>query len=219
MRRFPIHRAGWPFIAAASAANAALFAVAGWAGWCMLPLTLWVIAFFRDPERVPPVGRNLVLSPADGRLLPPVKASPPPELGLGAGPLLKLSIFMSIFDVHVNRIPCDGTVTALAYRPGKFFNASFDKASLHNERMSIRIRADGNGGAGADIGVVQIAGLVARRIQCGLQEEQNVCRGDRFGIIRFGSRLEVFLPEGARVLVREGQRVRAGETVLAAFPS
>ncbi len=219
MRRIPIHRAGWPFIAVACAANIALFAAAGWLGWCLVPLTLWVTAFFRDPERVPPPGGNLVLSPADGRLLPPLEASPPPELGLGAGPLLKLSIFMSIFDVHVNRIPCDGTVTALAYRPGKFFNASFDKASLLNERMSIRIAAGGTGSLGSDVGVVQIAGLVARRIECGLQKGQNVCRGDRFGIIRFGSRLEVFLPAGARVLVREGQKVRAGETVLAAFPS
>lgn len=126
---------------------------------------------------------------------------------------------MSIFDVHVNRIPCDGTVTALAYRPGKFFNASFDKASLLNERMSIRIKTEGNDSLDSEVGVVQVAGLVARRIQCGLQKGQNVCRGDRFGIIRFGSRLEVFLPAGARVLVREGQKVRAGETVLAAFPS
>lgn len=219
MRRIPIHQAGWPFIAIVCIANTALFAAAGWPGWCLVPLTLWVAAFFRDPERVPPPGGNLVLSPADGRLLPPLDTRPPPELGLGAEPLLKLSIFMSIFDVHVNRIPCDGTVTALAYRPGKFFNASFDKASLLNERMSIRIATEGTGSLGSEVGVVQVAGLVARRIQCGLQEGQNVCRGDRFGIIRFGSRLEVFLPAGARVLVREGQKVRAGETVLAAFPS
>lgn len=219
MRRIPIHRAGWPFIAAACTANAALFAAAGWPGWCLVPLTLWVAAFFRDPDRIAPAGGNLVLSPADGTLLPPAEASPPPELGLGAGPRQKLSIFMSIFDVHVNRIPCDGTVTALAYRPGKFFNASFDKASLLNERMSIRIKTEGNHGLESEVGVVQVAGLVARRIQCGLQKGQNVCRGDRFGIIRFGSRLEVFLPAGARVLVREGQKVRAGETALAAFPS
>ena len=215
----PIHPAGWPFIAGAVLLNAVLFALTQWAGWIFLPITLWTIAFFRDPNRVPPAGGDLVVSPADGRLLPIVLALPPPELGLGPEPKLRLSIFMSIFNVHVNRIPCDATVTGLAYRPGKFFNASFDKASLHNERMSIRIEAGDVKGVSRKIGVVQIAGLVARRIQCGLREGQHVCRGDRFGIIRFGSRLEVFLPDGARVLVREGQKVRAGETVLADFPT
>ena len=125
---------------------------------------------------------------------------------------------MSIFNVHVNRVPCNGTVAALAYRPGKFFNASFDKASVENERMSIRLRAEGKNGRGAEIGVVQIAGLVARRIQCDLEEGQRVCRGDRFGIIRFGSRLELFLPPDVRVLVRAGQAVKAGETAVAEFP-
>jgi len=184
-----------------------------------MPVTLWVAAFFRDPERQPPVGRDLILSPADGRLLPVVMAPPPPELGLGPEPRLRLSIFMTIFDVHVNRIPCDGIVTALAYRPGKFFNASFDKASLYNERMSIRMSVGTQSGETMDLGVVQIAGLVARRIQCGLRKGQRVCRGDRFGIIRFGSRLEVFLPPDSRVVARAGQTVRAGETVLAEFPS
>jgi phosphatidylserine decarboxylase len=216
---FPIHRAGWPFIGVAIVADALLFAAAGWAGWVFLPIVLWTVAFFRDPDREPPAGTSLVVSPADGRLLPVREAPPPPELGLGPAPRLRLSIFMSIFDVHVNRIPCDGTVTALAYRPGKFFNASFDKASLHNERMSIRLQAGGAKGPIRDIGVVQIAGLIARRIQCGLREGQSVCRGDRFGIIRFGSRLEIYLPAGARVLVSEGQRVRAGETILADFPA
>lgn len=158
------------------------------------------------------------MSPADGRLLPVREAVPPPELGLGVTPRKKLSIFMSVFDVHVNRIPCDGTVTALAYRPGKFFNAAFDKASEHNERMSIRIRTEDKGGSAAEIGVVQIAGLVARRIQCSLREGQKVCRGDRFGIIRFGSRLDLYLPDGARVVAQPGRSVRAGETVLAEFP-
>lgn len=189
------------------------------AGWFLVPLTLWVVAFFRDPRRAPPPGENLILSPADGRLLPVKAAIPPPELGLGVAPRQKLSIFMSVFDVHVNRVPCDGTVTALAYRPGKFFNAAFDKASTHNERMSIRIRRAASSGTAVDLGVVQIAGLIARRIQCNLREGQKVCRGDRFGIIRFGSRLDLFLPEGARVVAQEGQSVRAGETVLAEFPS
>jgi phosphatidylserine decarboxylase len=203
----------------AAVVNAAAFAVVAWAGWCLLPVTLWVTAFFRDPRREPPAGQNLILSPADGQLLPVVMASPPPELGLGAEPRLRLSIFMTIFNVHVNRIPCDGIVTGLAYRPGKFFNASLDKASVYNERMSVRIAVRTQSGESMDLGVVQIAGLIARRIQCSLRKGQSVCRGDRFGIIRFGSRLEVFLPPGSRVLAREGQTVRAGETVLAEFPS
>ena len=200
-------------------ANAAAFLLAGWVGWCFLPITLWVTAFFRDPERNSPRGSNLVLSPADGRLLPVSMAVPPTELGLGPEPRPRLSIFMSIFNVHVNRVPCDGTVTALAYRPGKFFNASFDKASLDNEHMAIRMAAETGSGESVELGVVQIAGLIARRIECDLQEGQKVCRGDRFGIIRFGSRLEVFLPQGSRVVARAGQSVRAGETVLAEFPS
>ena len=213
--RIPIHREGWPFVAAAVVFNLLLFVGAPWAGLLFLPVALWVIAFFRDPERHSPGGTNLIICPADGRFLPPVHAVPPSELGLGPDKLLRLSIFMNVFNVHVNRIPCNGTVTTLGYRPGKFINASFDKASEQNERMSIRI----NDRNGRDIGVVQIAGLVARRIVCNLREGQPVCPGDRFGIIRFGSRVDVYLPDGARVLVREGQNVKAGETVIADFPN
>jgi phosphatidylserine decarboxylase len=217
--RVPIHRQGWPFIAIAAAANAALFAFAGWWGLILLPVTLWVVAFFRDPERNPPQGAGLILSPADGKLLPPTRAVPPAELGLGPAERLRLSIFMNVFNVHVNRVPCDGTVTRLAYRPGKFFNASFDKASEHNERMSVRLAVKGPGGVEQDLVFVQIAGLIARRISCELKEGQSICRGDRFGIIRFGSRVDVYLPDGARLLVKEGQTVRAGETALADFPA
>ncbi|HEY1615378.1 MAG TPA: phosphatidylserine decarboxylase [Rhizomicrobium sp.] len=216
--KLPIHPAGWPFIAAAVGLNVLFFALESWLGLLFLPVTVWTVAFFRDPDRRPPPGGNLILSPADGLLLPIVRAAPPPELGLGPEPKLRLSIFMSIFNVHVNRNACDGTVTGLAYRPGKFFNASFDKASLYNERMSIRIEAGGEDGTRRDIAVVQIAGLIARRIWCGLREGQHVCRGDRFGLIRFGSRVEVYLPPDAHVLVRDGQKVRAGETILAEFP-
>jgi phosphatidylserine decarboxylase len=220
--KLPIHREGWPFILAAALLDLLLFLgapVLGTSvpGWVFLPVALWVVAFFRDPERKPPAGDDLLISPADGRLLPVVHAAPPPELSLGPEKRLRLSIFMNVFDVHVNRIPCNGTVTTLAYRPGKFFNASFDKASEHNERMSIGIRTAG--AAGKEIGVVQIAGLVARRIVCNLREGQSVCRGDRFGIIRFGSRLDIYLPDGARVLANAGRSVKAGETVLADFPS
>ena len=208
-----IHREGWPFIVAAGLFNLILFLGAPWAGWIFLPVTVWVVAFFRDPDRQVPQGANLVICPADGRLLPIVDAAPPPELGLGEEKLPRLSIFMNVFNVHVNRIPCNGTVTRLAYRPGKFINASFDKASTENERMALRLKTDG----GEEIAVVQIAGLVARRIVCNVQEGQSVCRGDRFGIIRFGSRVDVYLPETARVTVTAGQTVRAGETVLAEF--
>jgi phosphatidylserine decarboxylase len=216
--RIPIHPQGWLFIAIAAVANAVLFAFAGWWGLIVLPATLWVVAFFRDPERRPPQGANLILSPADGKLLAPTRAVPPVELGLGPAERLRLSVFMNVFNVHVNRVPCDGTVTRLAYRPGKFFNAAFDKASEHNERMSIRLTARRPGGVEQDLVFVQIAGLIARRISCELKEGQSVCRGDRFGIIRFGSRLDVYLPDGARLLAKEGQSVRAGETALADFP-
>jgi phosphatidylserine decarboxylase len=216
--KFPIHREGRRFIAIAAAVNLLGFVVTIWLGLALLPLTIWVVAFFRDPQRMAPPGANLVLSPADGRLLPIVKAVPPEELGLGPEPRVRLAIFMSVFNVHVNRAPCGGTVTGLAYRPGKFFNASFDKASHYNERMSILLRMDDTAGA-PSLAIVQIAGLVARRIVCDLQQGQKLCRGDRFGIIRFGSRLEVYLPDGARVLAKDGQTVVAGETVLADFPN
>src|SRR5580765_1274417 len=207
-----IHRQGWLFIAIAVLINLLLVTLAGAWGWLFLPITLWVAAFFRDPERRVPEGKNQLICPADGRLLPIVQAEPPPELGLGPEKRLRLSVFMNVFNVHVNRVPCNGTVTRLAYRPGKFFNASFDKASVHNERMAIRIRPDDD--LGGEIAVVQIAGLIARRIVCDLKEGDRVWRGNRFGIIRFGSRVDVYLPAGARVLVNEGQNVRAGETVL-----
>jgi phosphatidylserine decarboxylase len=209
--RLPVHRQGWPFIAIAAIANLALVWWLGWWGLIATPVTLWVVAFFRDPERHPPQGDGLILSPADGILLPLVQALPPPELGLPALPLTRLSIFMSVFHVHVNRVPESGVVEGVAYRPGKFVNASFDKASDLNERMAILLRTVG----GKPLVVVQIAGLIARRISCALAKGQTVNRGDRFGLIRFGSRLDVYLPEGASVAVQGGQSVRAGETVLA----
>jgi phosphatidylserine decarboxylase len=213
--RFPIHPEGWRFIAVFVAVNAVLFWLSPWAGWLFLPLTLWCVAFFRDPERVAPPGENRLVSPADGKLLPVVMAVPPPELGLGPEPRTRLSIFMNVFNVHVNRAPRTGRAIARCYRPGKFFNASFDKASEHNERMSIRLRPLSAPDGSKDIAVIQIAGLVARRIVCGLKEGEEVRRGARFGIIRFGSRLDVYLPPGAQVRVPAGRHVKAGETVLA----
>ena len=207
-----IHPQGWPFIAIFAAINVALAVFSPWAALAFLPLTAWCVAFFRDPDRITPQGRGLIVSPADGRLLPIVDAPPPPELGLGPAPRKRLSIFMSVFNVHVNRVPADGTISALAYTPGKFINASFDKASEYNERMAVRLTLDG---PPRELVFVQIAGLVARRIHCELSKGQSVCRGARFGLIRFGSRLDVYLPEGTRVRVSEGQNVRAGETILA----
>lgn len=216
--RIPIHREGWPFIAIAVVLNILIWLFAPVAGLVFLPVTVWVIAFFRDPERHPPPGDELLVSPADGRILPIVKAVPPEELGMGVIPMTRISIFMNVFNVHVNRAPCDGTVTKLAYRRGKFINAAFDKASVDNERMSIRLKVSGpDGGADRDIAFVQIAGLIARRIVCDVKEGQRLCRADRFGIIRFGSRLDVYLPEGVTVLAREGRTVRAGASVLASF--
>ena len=213
--RIPIHREGWPAIGIFAGLTVLLFLITGPFGIVGVPLTLWCIWFFRDPERDTPTGGWLVVSPADGRVLPSVVAPPPPELGMGNTPLTRISIFMNVFNVHVNRVPCDGTVIALAYRPGKFFNASFDKASKHNERMAAHIRTTSPDGREIDIAVVQIAGLVARRIKSDLVEGQPVKRGERYGIIRFGSRLDVYLPQGITSRVVEGQHVTAGETLLA----
>jgi phosphatidylserine decarboxylase len=212
-----IHREGYPFIALFAAVNLLAFLFAAWAGWLLLPITIWCIAFFRDPDRKAPEGAGLIICPADGKLLPIVDAVPPAELGMGDAPRPRLSIFMNVFNVHVNRNPVSGSVVALAYRAGKFFNASFDKASIHNERMSIRVRPEGETSDGKDLAVVQIAGLVARRIVCDLRQGEGVRRGARFGIIRFGSRVDVFLPPGTEILVQAGITTKAGETVLARF--
>jgi phosphatidylserine decarboxylase len=212
----PIHREGWLFIALFAAINILAFLFSVWLGVILLPLTIWCVAFFRDPERITPDEPGLIICPADGRILPLVDAVPPLELGLGQSARPRLSIFMNVFNVHVNRNPISGTVIAKSYRPGKFFNASFDKASVHNERMSLRVRPEGDDGT-HDLAVVQIAGLVARRIVCDLVQGQGVRRGARFGIIRFGSRVDVYLPPATTVLAQEGQFVRAGETILARF--
>lgn len=215
--RIPIHREGWVFIGLFAAVTVGLFMIHFITGWIGVVLTAWCVWFFRDPERVTPPGDGLIISPADGRVLAHVSAKPPPELGMGDTPRTRISIFMNVFNVHVNRIPCGGNVVTLAYRPGKFINASFDKASEQNERMAVWIRApDPTGGARQfDLAVVQIAGLVARRIKCGLQKGDNVETGKRYGIIRFGSRLDVYLPDGVEPLVTEGQITKGGETILA----
>jgi phosphatidylserine decarboxylase len=212
-----IHREGWSFIALFAAVNLLAFLLANWLGWILLPITIWCIAFFRDPERKTPDAPDLIICPADGKLLPVVDAVPPAELGMGDAARPRLSIFMNVFNVHVNRNPVTGSVMALSYRAGKFLNASFDKASIDNERMSIRLRPEGQTGDRRDLAVVQIAGLVARRIVCDLTQGEGVRRGARFGIIRFGSRVDVYLPPGTEILVEPGITTRAGETVLARF--
>ncbi len=213
----PIHREGWPFIALFAAVNLIAALLAPALGWLLLPVTIWCLAFFRDPERVTPTADGLIICPADGKLLPLVDAVPPEELGLGPALRPRLSVFMNVFNVHVNRNPVSGTIIARAYRPGKFFNASFDKASVYNERMSLRLRPAGASSEDKDLAVVQIAGLVARRIVCDVLPAEGVQRGARFGIIRFGSRVDVYLPPGCEILAAPGSKVRAGETVLARF--
>jgi phosphatidylserine decarboxylase len=207
----PIHRAGWPLIALFAAATVLLWWLATPLGLIGLVLTCWCVYFFRDPERVTPSRTGLVISPADGVVQMIQPAVPPAEIGLGSRPLMRISVFMNVFNVHVNRVPVDGEVVALAHRPGKFVNASLDKASEENERQSVHIRlADGR-----DVCVVQIAGLVARRIRCDLTAARHVRAGERFGIIRFGSRVDVYLPDGVQPLVSVGQTTIAGETVIA----
>lgn len=207
----PINRAGWPFIAIF-----VLLAVAGAAyaqplGWIGFLVTAWSLYFFRDPERVTPAREGLVISPADGLVQTVGRSTPPPELGLPDVPYNRVSIFMDIFDVHVNRIPITGRVTASHYRPGKFVNAALDKASEHNERHSVALLTPD----GVRVGVVQIAGLVARRISCDVTENREVRTGERYGLIRFGSRLDVFLPADVAIMVAPGQHAYAGETVIA----
>lgn len=206
-----INRAGWPFIALFAVLAAGLWVLYQPLGWVGVVLTAWCAYFFRDPERVTPGEAGLVISPADGMVLPLEEAPPPPELSMGDGARPRVSIFMNAFNVHVNRIPAHGVIEKISYRPGRFFNASLDKASEHNERMSVSMKTD----QGAEIAFVQIAGLVARRIKCGLGPGQQVRAGDRFGLIRFGSRVDVYLPAGTRPKVLPGQIAVAGETVIA----
>ncbi|MBA96642.1 phosphatidylserine decarboxylase [Sulfitobacter sp.] len=207
----PMHPEGRKFVAIFAAITVVLFLVAEILGWIGVGVTVWCYYFFRDPERLTPKGDNLVISPADGIISLIEPAVPPAELGMADTPLTRVSVFMNVFNCHVNRSPVAGEVTAIAYRPGKFFNASLDKASEDNERNSLRIQmADGR-----DIAVVQIAGLVARRIVCFTKKGAHIQAGQRFGLIRFGSRLDVYLPQGVEPRVSIGQTMVAGETVLA----
>ncbi|QUS39385.1 phosphatidylserine decarboxylase [Tardiphaga alba] len=208
----PIHREGYPFIGIFALASLVLFWIWTPLGWIGTGLTVWCALFFRDPVRVTPIREGVVVSPADGKVSMVQPVLPPAELGLGDQPLLRISVFMSVFNVHVNRSPVAGRIERIAYRPGKFINAELDKASEDNERNSLVISTPGG-----RIGVVQIAGLVARRIVSFVREGQVLGAGERFGLIRFGSRLDIYLPEGSKALVAVGQTAIAGETVLADF--
>lgn len=207
----PLHREGPKFVAAFAVLTLLMFLWEEELGLLGLGLTAWCYYFFRDPDRVVPQGEGLVVSPADGIVSLVQPAVPPAELALGAAPLTRVSVFMSVFDVHVNRAPLAGRVTQVAYRPGRFLSAELDKASEENERNGLVIEAPD----GTRVGVVQIAGLVARRIVCEVSEGAVLERGGRVGIIRFGSRLDVYLPRGTMPAVSVGQTMIAGETVLA----
>ncbi|MES0863409.1 phosphatidylserine decarboxylase [Ruegeria sp. SCPT10] len=211
----PMHPEGIRFVAIFAAVTVGLFLLSGILGWIGVGLTIWCYYFFRDPERVPPIGEGLIVSPADGVVSLIEQAVPPSELGMPDTPLTRVSVFMSVFNCHVNRTPVEGEITAVAYRPGKFLNASLDKASADNERNGLRIHMRN----GQNLAVVQIAGLVARRIVCFVKPGDTLQTGERFGLIRFGSRLDVYLPEGVDPQVRVGQTMIAGETIIASLPA
>ena len=211
----PMHPEGYRFVGIFALVTALLFWLWAPLGWIGLGLTVWCYYFFRDPKRSVPLDDRLVISPADGVISLIEPAVPPAELGMGPQPLTRVSVFMSVFNCHVNRMPVGGKIEAVAYRPGTFVNASLDKASEDNERNALLIEmADGR-----KLAVVQIAGLVARRIVCFTKPGAFLRAGDRFGLIRFGSRLDVYLPPGVAPLVALGQTMIAGESIIADLSS
>ena len=210
-----INNEGWRFVGIFAVATALLAFIWAPLGWVGLVLTIWCYYFFRDPERVTPNIDNVVVSPADGIVQMITKVKAPEELGLGDKKFTRVSVFMSVFNVHVNRAPAEGKILKSVYVPGKFFNATLDKASKDNERQLLSMQTKN----GKEIAFVQIAGLVARRILCHAKEGQEYKAGERFGLIRFGSRLDVYLPEGVEPQVCLGQIMTAGETVIANLAS
>jgi len=206
----PIHPEGYIFIAIFAVVSLVLHAIWAPLGWIGAVLTVWCAYFFRDPVRVTPLRPGLVVSPADGYVCSVGRFVPPPELGLGDEPMQRVSVFMSVFDCHVNRAPVSGRITRIAYKPGLFVNADLDKASEDNERNGFVFETDEG-----RFGAVQIAGLIARRILSFSKEGDSVLVGDRIGLIRFGSRVDVYMPDNAKPIVGFGTRCVAGETVLA----
>ena len=207
----PLHPDGFKFVLAAAAATLLLFLVWSPAGWAATIVTLWMVYFFRDPWRVTPIREGLLVSPADGIVMSVAPARPPPELEMGDAEVARIGIFLNLFDVHVTRAPIAGRVVALRYTKGRFVDASREEASLNNERMAIRLAPP----EGPEIAYVQVAGLIARRIVCDLREGQRIAAGQRMGIIRFGSRVDVYCPRPYVTMVAAGQRMVGGETVLA----
>ena len=207
----PLHPDGFKFVAIGVVATLLLFLLWAPAGWAAAVATLWMVYFFRDPWRVTPTRPGLLIAPADGIVVSIAAATPPPELAMGDAAFVRIGIFLNIFDVHVTRAPIGGRVAAMRYTKGRFINASLDKASEHNERLAIRIAPP----EGPDIAFVLVAGLVARRIVCNLYDGQQVATGQRVGIIRFGSRVDVYRPPPYVPMVVAGQRMVGGETVLA----
>jgi len=206
----PVHREGLPFIGIFALVSLLLFWLWSPLGWIGTVTTIWCALFFRDPDRVTPTREGLVVAPADGRVSKIINAVPPPELNIGERALPRVSIFMNVFNCHINRSPVTGRIEKIAYKAGTFINADLDKASENNERNSFLISS-----GTTRIVVVQIAGLIARRIVTFAREGSSVRAGERIGMIRFGSRVDVYLPEGTRPLVAEGQTAVAGETVIA----
>lgn len=207
----PLHKEGIKFIVVFAVATLLLFFIWTPLGWVGTGLTVWCMYFFRDPDRHTPQADNLVICPADGVICMVGEASPPPELEMPDETYMRICVFMNVFNCHVNRTPLKGEIVTSAYHPGKFLNASLDKASEDNERHGLRLRTDVAG----DMGVVQIAGLVARRILCEVSEGDILEAGERFGIIRFGSRVDIYMRKDIAPLVSVGQTVVAGETVFA----
>jgi phosphatidylserine decarboxylase len=211
----PVHSDGYKFLAVGVVVCLLLFWFVPLLAWPAVLLTAWIAYFFRDPPRVTPLREGLVVAPADGRISAIERVRPPAELGLGDGPRVRISTFLSIFDVHINRVPVAGRIARSVYVPGSFLNAALDKASEENERRALVIATAG----GAEIGVVQIAGLIARRIVTFAGEGDDVGIGERFGLIRFGSRVDLYLPPGRGSLVAVGQRAVGGETIMADLKS
>lgn len=209
-----VHRDGWPFIGATVVVALILAFFFPPLFWILMIVAGWMTIFFRNPVRVVPVAPGLVVSPADGRVEPIVRVAPPVELGMGEMPLTRVSVFMNVFDCHINRAPVGGRIARIAYKAGKFVSADLDKASEDNERNALLIETE----AGLKVAVIQIAGLVARRIVCWTSEGASVSAGERIGMIRFGSRLDVYLPEGSTVAATPRQRAVSGETILAFLP-
>lgn len=207
----PIHPEGWRFAGIFAAISLVLYFIAAPLGVLGLALTGWCVYFFRDPNRMVPQDSNLVVSPADGMVVAVQSVVPPKAFEIGTEERVRISIFLNVFDVHVNRMPIGGTVRKVIYRPGKFLNASLDKASEDNECNTVIIDLPNQ----QTLAVTQIAGLIARRILCDVKEDDVLQTGQRYGLIRFGSRADIYLPVGMQSLVCEGQRTVAGETILA----